>query len=62
MFFSRKNGFQRVFISLNCGRGSKDYKKIINNLNFVALKLVKKKNLSMHQTHSAKVVEIKKII
>tara|TARA_Y100000768_G_C23868859_1_gene629480 strand:- start:95 stop:847 length:753 start_codon:yes stop_codon:yes gene_type:complete len=63
-FFSRKNGFSKgIYKSLNCGRGSKDYKKnIINNLNFVALKLkVKKEKLIlMHQTHSAKVVEIKK--
>ncbi len=63
-FFSRKNGFSRgIYKSLNCGRGSNDNKENINkNLNYVAQKIrIKKSNLIlMHQTHSAKVVEIKK--
>ena len=63
-FFSRKNGFSKgVYKSLNCGRGSKDRKKNINkNLNYVAkkMKVDKSKLILMHQTHSNKVVEIKK--
>ena len=63
-FFSRKNGFSRgIYKSLNCGKGSKDSKKNISkNLNLVAKKMaVKKSNLIlMHQTHSNKVIEIKK--
>ena len=63
-FFSRKNGFSRgIYGSLNCGRGSKDNKKnIFKNLNFVAQKMgvEKTKLVLMHQTHSNKVVEIKK--
>ena len=63
-FFSRKSGFSKGFYkSLNCGRGSKDNKKNINkNLNFVAQKMsVERTNLIlMHQSHSNKVVEIKK--
>ena len=63
-FFSRKGGFSKgLYKSLNCGRGSKDNKKnIIKNLSFVAKKMhVKKENLVlMHQTHSKKVVLIKK--
>ena len=63
-FFSEKNGFSKgIYKSLNCGRGSKDNKKNINkNLNFVAKKMAVKKNklILMHQTHSNKVVEIKK--
>ena len=63
-FFSRKGGFSRgVYKGLNCGRGSKDAKKNIKlNLNFVAKKMnVKNKNLIlMYQTHSNKVLEIKK--
>ena len=65
-FFSRKNGFSKgIYRSLNCGRGSKDNKKNIKKiLNFVAKKMKVKKNnlILMHQTHSNKVVEIKKII
>ena len=63
-FFSRKNGFSKgIYKSLNCGRGSKDNKKDVhNNLGFVASKMGIKKNklILMHQTHSNKVVEIKK--
>ena len=63
-FFSRKNGYSKgLYKSLNCGRGSKDNKNFVNkNLNFVATKMnVKRKRLIlMHQTHSNKVIEIKK--
>ena len=63
-FFSRKNGFSKgIYKSLNCGRGSMDNKiKIRKNLDFVAKKMNVKKNklILMHQTHSNKVVEIKK--
>jgi polyphenol oxidase len=63
-FFSRKNGFSKdLYKSLNCGRGSKDKKKnIIKNLNFVSQKMLvnQDKLILMNQTHSAKVVEIKK--
>ena len=63
-FFSRKGGFSKgIYKGLNCGRGSRDDKKnIIKNLNFVAEKLQVKKSklILMHQTHSNKVVEIKK--
>tara|TARA_E500000178_G_scaffold353836_1_gene420851 strand:+ start:78 stop:839 length:762 start_codon:yes stop_codon:yes gene_type:complete len=63
-FFSKKKGFSKgIYKSLNCGKGSKDSKKNINkNLIFVSSKMgVPKTNLIlMHQTHSNKVVEIKK--
>ena len=63
-FFSKKNGYSTgVYKSLNCGRGSKDNKQnIFNNLNYVAKKMVveKSKLILMHQTHSNKVVQIKK--
>jgi polyphenol oxidase len=63
-FFSKKNGFSKgIYKSLNCGRGSKDNKKIVNqNLIFVARKMSVEKNrlILMHQTHSNKVIEIKK--
>ena len=63
-FFTRKNGFSTgIYKSLNCGKGSKDSKININkNLNFVAKKMGVKKTklILMHQTHSNKVVEIKK--
>ena len=63
-FFSKKNGFSKgIYKSLNCGKGSKDNKNnIYKNLNFVAKKMGVKKNklILMHQTHSNKVVEIKK--
>jgi len=64
-FFSKKNGYSiGIYKSLNCGHGSKDNKKNIQkNLKLVAKKMrVKPKNLVlMHQTHSNKVIEIKKI-
>ena len=63
-FFSRKKGFSKgIYASLNCGKGSKDDKKNINkNLIFVSKKMGVSKNklMLMHQTHSNKVVEIKK--
>ena len=63
-FFSKKNGFSKgIYKSLNCGRGSHDNKKNINkNLIFVSNKMGVPKNslILMRQTHSNKVVEIKK--
>jgi YfiH family protein len=64
-FFSRKGGFSkgRFYKSLNCGKGSKDSKKNISkNLNYVSKKMFVKKNklILMNQTHSARVIEIKK--
>ena len=63
-FFSRRNGFsQGIYKGLNCGKGSKDKKvNIKKNLSFVAKKMDvgKGKLILMHQTHSNKVVEIKK--
>ena len=63
-FFSRKGGFSKgLYKGLNCGRGSKDKKKNIKkNLHYVAKKIgVKIYNLIlMHQTHSNRVIEIKK--
>ena len=63
-FFSKKNGFSKgIYKSLNCGRGSMDNKKdILRNLGFVANKMGVKKDklILMHQTHSNKVVVIKK--
>jgi len=63
-FFSKKGGFSKgLYKSLNCGRGSKDKKKnILKNLMYVAKKIQIKKNklILMHQTHSNKVIEIKK--
>ena len=63
-FFSRKRGFSKgVYASLNCGRGSGDNKKkIIKNLDFVSKKMkIHQDNLAlMHQTHSNKVILIKK--
>ena len=63
-FFSRKKGFSRgIYASLNCGKGSRDNKKNINkNLIFVSKEMGVSKNklMLMHQTHSNKVVEIKK--
>jgi len=64
-FFSKRNGYSTgIYKSLNCGHGSKDKKKNIQkNLKFVAKKMsVKLENLVlMHQTHSNKVIEIKKM-
>ena len=63
-FFSRRGGFSKGYYkSLNCGKGSADNKiKILKNLNYVSQKMNVKKNklILMNQTHSAKVVEIKK--
>ena len=63
-FFSKKNGFSKgIYKSLNCGKGSKDEKKNINkNLIFVSdrMGVLKNKLILMHQTHSNKVVEIRK--
>ena len=63
-FFSRKGGFSKgLYKGLNCGRGSKDKKKNISkNLNFVTKKMFIKKNklILMNQTHSAKVIEVRK--
>ncbi len=64
-FFSKKGGSSRgIYKSLNCGRGSKDDRKNIKkNLNFVSKKMgVKNKNLIlMYQTHSNKVIELKRL-
>ena len=63
-FFSRKGGFSKgIYKSLNCGRGSGDKKKnVMKNLNYVSQKLLVKKNklILMNQTHSNRVIEIKK--
>ena len=64
-FFSRRGGFSKgLFSTLNCGKGSGDSKKnIIKNLRYVSKKMNVKYNdlVLMHQTHSNKVIEIKKI-
>ena len=64
-FFSRRGGYSKgLFSTLNCGKGSGDIKKnIIKNLRYVSKKMNVKYNdlVLMHQTHSNKVVEIKKI-
>jgi len=63
-FFSKKGGYSKgLYRSLNCGKGSKDKKEnIIKNLNYVSQKMLidKKKLVLMNQTHSNKVIEIKK--
>jgi polyphenol oxidase len=63
-FFSRKRGFsKRIYKSLNCGKGSNDNKiNVLKNLSFVSKKinLNQKKLLLMQQTHSNKVIVIKK--
>ena len=63
-FFSRKKGFSKgIYKSLNCGKGSKDNKNNIKkNLSFVAKTMAVKRDklVLMHQTHSNKVIEIKK--
>ena len=53
---------KRIYKSLNCGKGSKDNKKVRKNLNFVAKKMGVKNNklILMHQTHSNRVIEINK--
>ncbi len=63
-FFSRKGGFSKgIYQGLNCGKGSRDKKKIVyKNLSFVSKKM--KINLNklflMHQTHSNKAMIINK--
>ena len=63
-FFSRKNGFSKgIYNGLNCGKGSKDKKvNVKKNLHYVAKKMNVERNklILMHQTHSNKVIEIKK--
>lgn len=63
-FFSKKNGFSKgVYKSLNCGRGSRDNQiNIRKNLFFVSrrMKVSRDRLILMHQTHSNKVIEIKK--
>ena len=63
-FFSKKGGFSNgLYKSLNCGEGSLDKKKNIRkNLTFVSKKMgIKRSNLIlMYQTHSNKVIEVKK--
>ena len=63
-FFSKKGGFSKgIYKGLNCGKGSKDRKKnILKNLLYVSKKMLVKKDelILMHQTHSNKVIEIKK--
>ena len=63
-FFNSEGGYSNgIYKSLNCGRGSKDNKKKIEkNLLYVSNKMSvgKKKLILMHQTHSNRVLEIKK--
>ena len=63
-FFSRNGGFSKgLYKSLNCGRGSNDNRlKVKKNLNYVSrkMKVSNRKLILMHQTHSNKVVEIKR--
>ena len=63
-FFSRKGGFSKgLYRGLNCGRGSKDNKiNILKNLAYVSQKIFvnKDKLVLMNQSHSNKVIEIKK--
>ena len=63
-FFSRKRGFSKgIYEGLNCGRGSNDKKdNISKNLNYVSkiMGVKKAKLILMHQTHSNKVLEVKK--
>ena len=65
-FFSKQGGYSSgVYKSLNCGRGSRDKKSNIEkNLLIVAkkMKIKKSKLILMHQSHSNKVIEIKKDI
>ena len=64
-FFSRKGGFSKgIYEGLNCGRGSNDKRNnIIRNLNYVSKRMGVKKSklILMHQTHSNKVLEVKKV-
>ena len=63
-YFSRKGGFSKgLYKSLNCGKGSKDKKiNVVKNLKYISNKMLVKKNklILMNQTHSNKVIEIKK--
>ena len=63
-FFSRKGGYSKgIYKGLNCGRGSNDIKKNIRqNLEYIAQKMKVKNNslILMSQSHSNKVIEIKK--
>ncbi len=63
-FFSKNGGSSKgLYKSLNCGRGSNDNKKNIKkNLRYVSKVMnVKESDLIlMHQTHSNKVVEVKR--
>jgi len=63
-FFSRKDGFSKgIYKGLNCGKGSKDKRgDVKKNLDYVSKKMniEKDKLILMYQTHSNKVVEIKK--
>lgn len=63
-FFSRVGGVSKgIYKGLNCGRGSKDKKKNVSqNLTHVAKKIfiIKKNLILMHQTHSNKVITVKK--
>ena len=63
-FFSRKGGFSKgIYKSLNCGKGSKDNKaNVSKNLDYISKKMKVKKNnlILMHQTHSNKVVELRR--
>ena len=63
-FFSRKGGFSKgIYASLNCGRGSNDKRiNVLKNLKIISKKMrvENKKLVLMHQTHSNKVIEIKK--
>ena len=65
-FFSKKGGYSSgIYKSLNCGQGSRDKKSNVKkNLLLVAKKMGIKKSklILMHQTHSNKVIEIKKNI
>ncbi len=65
-FFSKKGGFSKgIYNGLNCGIGSKDNKKnILKNLRYIEKKMSLKKNnlILMNQTHSAKVVQVRKSV
>ena len=61
-FFSKNGGFQGIYKSLNCGKGSADDKenftKFVNCFKKIG---VMPKNLKlMHQTHSNRVIVINK--
>jgi len=62
-FFSRKNGVSEgIYKSLNCGLGSGDKKEhILKNLELVSNKIGCKKDslITLHQTHSNKVIYFK---